>query len=835
MQTQSKISLLAALIAMTCAQAAIGADAWVFNPAMVNAGNRNVDISLFNQGSQLPGTYPVDIYLNGQQVGERDVTFSLERDQDGRPYLYPCLSIAELSGYGIRTEEYPGLRVSGQCAHLTDIPQVSFDYQLSTGRLMLAVPQISLRPKVTGIAPVSLWDDGIPALLMNYQINTNRLENRYGDNSHNTTSNYVQLNPGANAGPWRLRNQTNWSKQGDNEGKWQTVYTYAERGINGLHSRLTLGDRSTPGDIFDSVPFRGAMLGSDASMVPWSQRAFAPVVRGIARTQATVEVRQNGYVIYNTTVAPGEFALTDLNASGSGSGDLQVSVKETDGTIQVFTVPYQTPAISVKEGYLAYNLMAGKYRPSDMPADMNVAQATATYGLPWNLTVYSGIQAAEHFSAAAFGFGWSAGNWGALSLDATGSRGEKKNQGTETGAAWRLRYSKSIAPTNTTVTMTSYQFRSPRYNSLSDVLNTWYRQFDNWYPADNKKSSTSINLSQNLNNWGYVNLYGTRNDYWNRAGHDNVFGASYGMTLLRGITMSVGWSQNRQYSARGQERVNRQTSLWFSVPLNRWTNSHTPINATYQVLSPSNGNSSQETGLNGDVFSRQLHWDVRQKHISGNTGDADNSSVRLNWYSAYGQLGGNYSYSPHQRQYGAQLAGGLVAHQNGLTLGQPLGENVALIEAPGASGVTVIGGPGVKTDYRGYTIQNWLIPYQINTVSLDPSSLQDDVEINQTDMRVTPTKGAIVRAKFTPRTGARAVIHLTRANGTALPFGTLVRLEGEGSNTGIVGQNGLVYLSGLPEQGILQARWASGQCRVTYRLPQVAGEGRLYRIDEICR
>ncbi len=45
------------------------------------------------------------------------------------------------------------------------------------------------------------------------------------------------------------------------------------------------------------------MLGSDESMVPYNQRAFAPVVRGVARTQARIEVRQNGYLIQSQTVA----------------------------------------------------------------------------------------------------------------------------------------------------------------------------------------------------------------------------------------------------------------------------------------------------------------------------------------------------------------------------------------------------------------------------------------------------------------------------------------------------------------------------------------------------
>ncbi len=86
-------------------------------------------------------------------------------------------------------------------------------------------------------------------------------------------------------------------------GHWQTAYTYAERGLRSLRSTLTLGDRSTDDPVFNGIPFRGVMLASDESMVPYSERAFSPIVRGIARTEARVEVRQNGYLLYETTVA----------------------------------------------------------------------------------------------------------------------------------------------------------------------------------------------------------------------------------------------------------------------------------------------------------------------------------------------------------------------------------------------------------------------------------------------------------------------------------------------------------------------------------------------------
>ncbi|WP_163063690.1 fimbria/pilus outer membrane usher protein, partial [Acinetobacter baumannii] len=61
--------------------------------------------------------------------------------------------------------------------------------------------------------------------------------------------------------------------------------------------------------------------------------------RGTAHSNALVMVRQNGYVIYQNTVAPGAFEINDLYPTGS-SGDLQVTVKETDGSESHFVVPY---------------------------------------------------------------------------------------------------------------------------------------------------------------------------------------------------------------------------------------------------------------------------------------------------------------------------------------------------------------------------------------------------------------------------------------------------------------------------------------------------------------
>lgn len=807
-----------------CAQA----EQWEFDAAAFGGGISDKDIALFNQGGQLPGTYRVAILLNGHQVDLRDVTFLQQKDAEGRPLLFPCLSRTQLSRYGIKTEDYPGLAIDSEgCAVLSAIPDARADFSFSGQQLLLSIPQAALRRESTDIASQEMWDDGVPALLMNYQTSISHIETR-GEPGSTDGSEYLQLEPGANLGAWRLRNSTTWEHDRGQLGRWQSAYTYVERGLYGMKSRLTLGERFTPSDVFDSVPFLGVMLGSDKNMVPSSMRSFSPVVRGIARTQARVEVRQSGYMVYSATVAPGPFVLDSLSLSGSG-GDLQVTVHEADGNDQVFVVPYQTPAVALHEGYLDYSLMAGKYRPSDASVtDANVAQVAIMYGLPLNLTVYGGWQGATHYQALSAGLGMSLGQWGSLSLDATGARGHQSEHKSENGGTWRLRYSKLIDATDTMLALSSYQYASSGYQTLSDVLES-YRQDGNFSVYANKrKSRTTLSMSQSLQDAGSVSLSGSRDTY--RCGQKDrtSFSVSYSVGIC-GVSLSLSWAQNRRGSSNDQ-----LLSTMISIPLSRWLGGNT--HTTWQITSPTSGRSTQQMGISGEAYDRQLNWNVMQRHQFG-AGDR-NSALQLGWNGAWGQLDGSYSYSSSSRQMGLDASGGLLITRDGLTVGQPLDGTVALAEAPGASGVPVGGMAGVKTDFRGYALVGGLLPYQENVVSMDPTRLTGDAEVTQTDVIVVPTEGAVIPATFATHIGARALVTLTRPGGRAVPFGALVTPQGQASaDTGINGENGQVYLSGLADKGLLLVRWgpsAQQMCRADYRLPDKPELSGLYMTSATC-
>ena len=853
MKNNSLLFVCAVSIVFSCPHL-VGARTWSFDAAQLN-GVGGVDISLFEQGGQLPGRYPVDILLNGERIDSQEMDFHQEKDVEGKPFLKTCLTKEQLIRYGIKVDDWVGLfekdndSISRQCANLSAIPQATEEFQFNSQQLLLSIPQVALRPKLKGIAPVELWNDGVSAFLMNYRLNTSRSESR-GNSRSTHNAQYVQLAPGVNVGAWRLRNLTTWRKQGEEHGKWQTAYLYAERGLYNTKSRLTLGERYTPSDVFDSVPFRGGMIGTDDAMVPYNQREYAPLVHGIARTQARIEVRQNGYVIYSNTVAPGPFELTDLSSSGSG-GDLLVTVVESDGENQEFTVPWTTPPVSLRQGYLKYNLMAGQYRPAHSSVqEAPVVQASLMYGLPWDLTAYGGFQWAEHYQSAALGIGVSLGAFGALSIDGIQAQGQKQNGEGVRGQTWRARYSKRFEATNTGVSLASYQHASPGYNSLSGVLDT-YRSDTYGHFRDNemhrtssqhekRRTRTSLTLSQSLAGWGYLNLTGSRETYWHGPQHKDELTASYG-TSFKGISWSLNWTQRKHPAHYGfyRNRNEQEFSLWMSMPLDRWLGNNT--RTSYQIQSGNQRDTQYLVGVNGDAFERKLRWDVQEQMSPGSrSGYGDSSVLNLTWYDTYGELEGGYSYSRNSRQMNAGLAGGVVVHPHGTTFGQPLGNTVALVEAPGASGVSVGSYPGVKTDFRGYTTLGYVTPYQENIVTLDPTTLSQDVELAQTDTRVVPTAGAIIPATFTPRTGGRAVITLKHADGKPVPFGAVASISGtdsERSVAGIVGDGGEVYMSGLPEKGQLQVSWGSGsrQCRVNYQLPADKGNAGIYNMTGVCQ
>lgn len=239
---------------------------------------------------------------------------------------------------------------------------------------------------------------------------------RYLQTPYDNTLPLSQWQYGINVGAWRLRHSGYFTENQGRGTQWRAQQSFVGHDIPDWHSRLMLGQTSTAGRVFDSFSFKGAMLTSEDSMIPDSQRNYAPVINGVALSQATVEIRQSRNIIYQKNIPPRPFSLRDVVPANT-SGELQVTIRESNGRERTFIQPYATQPKMVREGQLRYSLAAGRYDNSGSDnRDDTFTQAESLYGLTNSTTLFTGVMGNPSYQSIAARFGQNLGNIGGLSL-----------------------------------------------------------------------------------------------------------------------------------------------------------------------------------------------------------------------------------------------------------------------------------------------------------------------------------------------------------------------------------------------------------------------------------
>lgn len=830
-----------------------------FNPRFLADDPAAVaDLSGFEKGHELPpGTYRVDIYLNEGYMTTRDVAFHASQ---GSSELTPCLTRGQLATMGLNTAAVSGMNVlaADACVPLTEmIPDATTRLDVGQQRLHLTIPQAFMGNQARGYIPPERWDHGITAGLLNYNFTGNNVQNDVGGSSSYA---YLNLQSGLNLGAWRLRDNTTWSyssggSSSGNENKWQHVNTWLERDITPLRSRLTLGDSYTNGDVFDGINFRGAQLASDDNMLPDSQKGFAPVIHGIARGTAQVSIKQNGYEIYHSTVPPGPFSISDLYAAGNG-GDLQVTVKEADGSSQNFTVPYSSVPVLQREGHTRYAVTAGEYRSgNDQQEEPTFFQSTLLHGLPAGWTLYGGTQLADRYRAFNLGVGKNMGLLGALSVDITQANATLPDDSKHQGQSVRFLYNKSLSDVGTNIQLVGYRYSTRGYFSFSD---TTYRRmsgydvetqdgviqvqpkFTDYYNlAWNKRGKVQVSLTQQLGRTATLYLSGSHQTYWGTDSADEQLQAGLNMAI-DDINWTLSYSLTKNAWQDGRDQM---LAINVNIPFSHWLRSDSQsvwrhASASYSMSNDLNGRMTNLAGLYGTMLEdNNLSYSVQTGYTGGGEGNSNSTGyATLNYRGGSGNANVGYSRSDGLKQFYYGMSGGVLAHANGITLSQPLNDTVVLIKAPGAEGAKVENQTGVRTDWRGYAVLPYATEYRENRVALDTNTLADNVDLDDAVINVVPTHGAIVRAEFNAHVGMKLLMTLTH-RGKPVPFGAMVTSDSSQSSS-IVADNGLVYLSGMPLAGKVQVKWgdtANASCVADYRLTAESQQQRLIQLTAECR
>lgn len=867
----------AAIFGLTIAGLAMPAYAedW-FNPALLGVGAADnsapgsapasgIDektLQLMANGQQPPGAYVLDVKVNGLFMDKRNIMLTADGPEAS---LTPKWSVNEVLGLGVKedvlaadtrldmTPEQGDTPVTGI---LNFVPgsQVRLDFASQT--LHITIPDMLMVKTMSGATDPRFWDHGITALVTDYNLSAWRRQGQGDQSDTETDSAFLSMDNSLNMGPWRLNNFSTWSRTKDknketgdttNEEEFENVNTWLERPIAQLKGLLSVGDFYTPDDVFDSIQFRGAQLASDEEMNPDQMNDFAPIVRGTASTNAQVIIRQNGSIVYQTSVPPGPFSITDIPSAMHG-GDLYVTVKEADGTQHSFIQGNAAVAVMQRAGELRYAFTGGQLRNSgEDTREPEFMQGTLIYGLPHDLTVYGGLLGSQEYQSGNLGIGALLGVFGAASVDVTHAKTDRAGitgndeDGTDSGQSWRFRYSKTIGETGSSLSVSALNNSSGGYWSFNDAYSLDSGDDDQDYifsddgnisvPVINGRTrkELQISLTQSLGeDFGSLGINATKKNFHDLEGEQTSVSINWN-TAIADIEMGIGFQMSKWPDKEQEDE--QIVSLNFSLPLQKWLGIQSSVYANSNYTHSDKGRQTLNNNVGGTLLEdNNLSWSVGQTSIRpGDEGgkDTDNGNVNLSYSGGQGEISAGYSYAPDNQQYDLGLKGGVIVSRYGLTFSQRPGETTALVHAPGADDVSVVTGSGITTDRFGNTAVQ-VQPYQRNKIDLDVLSSGRNATLVETSKVVIPTRGAVVLAKFDTEVGYQVLMNLTR-QGKPLPFGAMVNLVQDSDSSkssrsggnGIVGDGGQIWLSGMPEKGVLNVVWGEGSggtCKIPYTL-----------------
>ncbi|CAM3641468.1 fimbria/pilus outer membrane usher protein [Rahnella victoriana] len=673
----------------------------IFNSAFLRSA---IDVSEYAEGNPVsPGKHRVDLYVNDKLKGRTEVNFALP-DNDSK-IARACFDIRLVSEMGIDIEKLNAniveqLKDTGYCNDIRRVlTGLDSRYDVTTQRLNVQVPQIYLLRHARGYVSPELWDKGITAGTIEYDYNAYHAEM---SETQNLSTQYLGLRGGINWDVWRLRYRGTFNWSDENGWDYDNTSTYLERAIVPLRSKLVMGESMTEGQVFDSVGFRGAMLASDDRMFMDSQRGYAPVISGVANTNALVRVSQRGMRIYETTVPPGPFMIDDLYPTGTG-GDLLVTLKEADGSERSFTVTYASIAELLRPGTTRYTLMTGTYRNTTVYEKPLIALGSLRHGFTNLITGYGGLLGGEEYQSIAGGIALNMAV-GAVSADITHARTQLRNDIEKEGQSVSVAFSKILPVINTHITLANYRYSSAGYYSIDDAMLMRYEQNQSgntgYSGSINRKNRAQISATQDLPDvWGTMNLSASTQDYWNKSGRDTEYQIGYTNTFT--------WFNLNINASRTRDLVNNvwdtKIAVGISLPLgNRETSAY--LNSTYLQERDHQGVQNAIAGSAGE--SRQYTY-----NIFGNTDHYSTAETRNtvgasgNWNSPYTRLGGSVSAGQGYQQYGMTLSGGAVGYGNGVVFTPLMGDTMAVVEAEHASGATVTNNSSLSLDKSGAALR----------------------------------------------------------------------------------------------------------------------------------
>ena len=762
-----------------CQRVGVVLTAWVF---AVNA-------QTFVPDAKTPAdrATPMEVIVNGASSGtwllvEHDGILFAPRSafNEWRISLNPIAQHINFKG-----QDYWSLASVAGYTSTANFANQSLDLQFSPD----AFAQTQVGMPLSRLPPVGT---ALPSLFFNYDLNYQRTETRdaftmreLGMLSEIGFSSSLGVLTSSALG----RNLTGNSAQGNPERSFVRLETTFTKDFADQKASFVLGDTSTRASMLgSSIYFGGVRFGSNFALAPGFVSQPIPLLRGVSAVPSTVSLYVDGVLRQTSNVPTGPFTI-DNSPVLTGSGEARLVVRDLLGRETVITRSFLSSNKLLSADLDEWNVEAGRLRQDlgitsgNYGADF--ARGIWRHGYNEALTLEGIVQGTP--TQRTLGLGATsvvAGHWlgsAALVTSYEDSVGEGaqwllglEHQGLRSGIFLQAQGASSNFrdlgqdrnfERGKLQFVASATYASDRFGAVGVGL-TSTRAFD-----DLRINTLTLNYSIPLGERGSMSLTASRTQ-------GDISGSSFGLSLVLPL------DQGRMLSA-STNRSENQNDFYVAAMQN-----------------PTQENS--------------LGWRV----LAGQQQSSEHAEGSLNYLGRYGILNAEVSASPAQRALRLSGNGALVLTDGHLFATQRQIGSFALAEVAGYGGVGIGLGNHVltRTNSSGMALIPLLVPYQKNSVQLDPTDLPVSAEIDSIEQIAVPARRSVVKVIFPVRSGRGALLKFQLDDGGVAPAGAIVQVEGD-KREFYVARRGEAFVTGLQRINRLRLSWKAQQCTFRVDLP----------------
>jgi outer membrane usher protein len=729
---------------------------------------------------------------------------------------------AELAELGIKTN---GSKPADDLFFLDEVPTATYKYDERTQRIFITINNSQRIPREYKLS--NSQDEPLPTqtglgAVLNY-------------NFLGSIGDVRNLNPSVFSGTSLTLDGRMFSQYGTlsqsayliSDQNWQphafrldSTYRYSDR--DSLIS-YNVGDAIT-GGLSWTRPIRigGIQAQRNFALRPDLITIPLPKFSGTAAVPSTVDVYFNNVKTFSQDVGVGPFSIANAPVV-TGAGDARIVVRDATGHQTATSLPFYSSPSLLAPGLTSFSLDAGFPRMSygslsDNYVATPVGAATLRGGINDWLTLEGHAEGGSGLINAGGGAVTKIGHFGVLSTAVSASRLEDS-----VGAQGYLGFETQL-------------------------------------------SGININASTSRTFGGYDDLVSAtaRFQVNSAGGAQNIFGPFSYISPINalGPNSTLLWTSARP--ARAQDRITIGTALPFDtkasisasflhivdaagttskIVTTSWTRAisdnasifttaftdfgdrrNTGIYVGLSVrlfdsVSASTGVSSGHAGTTATVdavkplgpSAGSYGWRVRDSE-----GAAASREASLAYRSQYAQIQGGVSQYQHDVRGNIEMDGAIATMGDGVFFANRIDDSFAVVRA-GVPDIPVMyeNRPIGVTDAKGLILIPSLRSYDKNKITIDPSNLPVDADIESTRTIVAPADRSGVLVDFGVRTDTNsALVVFTHSDGSFVPVGSSGKRDS--GDEFIVGYDGQAFLKKLAAQNAVVIETPQGQCRAQF-------------------